>query len=78
MSKDEARNLLRVMTDLDFTSVYMPFLLKLYEVNEKTILKHDPDKEGIHTEGVLKGMNLQILRETKDIRARIDQFLTSP
>ena len=67
MSHEEARNLVKVITD-PANGVYFSFLNRLYALNEKKILKHDPDKDGTHAEGVLKGKNLQILLETEEIR----------
>ena len=68
MSSDEAKALVRVITDPSFVSSYIPFLRRLYAINEKKILRHDPENNGIHAEGVLRGRNLQILDEVEKVR----------
>ena len=77
MTEDESKRLIKFITDMEFTTVYLPFLIKLEAANTRKILKHNPDKDGMHEESVLKGMNLQIARETTEIRKLIDSLLTS-
>jgi len=73
LTREEARAFQRVITDPSFTSYYVPVLLRIFDANSKKILKHDPEKDGIHAEGVLRGRNLQILEETTRIRELITQ-----